>query len=146
MKKKEAIVLEKKITVKNVKWYKKLERIVHIDLKGAPPKVDYFKSFFPLIKKFGATGILIEYEDTFPFKGQLADARYGYAYSDEDIELIKKLARDNQLKLIPLVQTYGHLEWLLKLKKFAHLREHSEYPQVITPCLNESYTVLYGMI
>jgi hexosaminidase len=44
------------------------------------------------------------------------------------------------------VQTYGHLEWLLKLKEFSHLREHSDYPQVITPCLEESYKVLYGIL
>jgi hypothetical protein len=44
------------------------------------------------------------------------------------------------------VQTYGHLEWLLKHEKFAHLREHSSYPQVITPCLEESYSVIFGRI
>ncbi len=39
---------------------------------------------------------------------------------------------------------YGHLEWMLKLSKFAHLRDNADFPQVITQCLNESYTVLYG--
>ncbi len=48
---------------------KKLERIVHIDLKGAQPKVQYFKDFFKLIRDFGATGILLEYEDVFPYTG-----------------------------------------------------------------------------
>lgn len=126
-------------------WISNLERIVHIDLKGAPPKPSYFKTFIPMLKQLGATGILIEYEDTFPFEGQLAEAKYGFAYTKADIEMIKKLAKDNGLKLIPLIQTYGHLEWFLKLKKFAHLREESQYPQVITPCIEESYTVLYGI-
>lgn len=126
-------------------WISNLERIVHIDLKGAPPKPSYFKTFIPMLKKLGATGILIEYEDTFPFEGQLAEAKYGNAYTKADIDMIKKLAKDNGLKLIPLIQTYGHLEWFLKLKKFAHLREESQYPQVITPCIEESYTVLYGI-
>ena len=48
---------------------KQLERIVHVDLKGAQPKAAYFKDFFKLIKDFGATGILLEYEDVFPYKG-----------------------------------------------------------------------------
>jgi hypothetical protein len=121
-----------------------LERVVHLDLKGAPPKIEYLKKFIPFIKQHGATGILLEYEDTFPFTGQLAEAKYGYAYTVEDVQLIKAIAKQNGLFIIPLVQTYGHLEWLLKLKKFSHLREDSRYPQVITPCLNESYTVLYG--
>ncbi len=125
-------------------YLKKLERVVHLDLKGAPPKTSYYEKFFPMIREFGATGVLIEYEDMFPYEGVLADARNAFAYNHSDIEHIKKLAKDNNLYLIPLVQTYGHLEWLLKIKKFAHLRENFNYPQVITPCLPESYTVLFG--
>ena len=121
-----------------------LQRIVHIDLKGAPPKASYFEKFIPFLKQNGAHGILLEYEDMFPFEGQLKEARHGLAYTLKEVELINKLAKENGLYIIPLVQTYGHLEWLLKVKKFAHLREHSEFPQVITPCLEESYTVLYG--
>ncbi len=122
----------------------KLDRIVHIDLKGAPPKPDYFKEFIPLIKKFGATGILIEYEDMFPFKGKLEVVKHGNAYKDEDVNLLLKLAKENNLTVMPLVQTYGHLEWLLKHKNFAHLRENPEFPQVITPCIEESYEVIFG--
>lgn len=35
------------------------QRIVHFDLKGAPPKISYLKRIFPLIKTMGATGILL---------------------------------------------------------------------------------------
>lgn len=130
----------------NDQFLSKLERIVHFDLKGAPPKPSFFKQFIPFIKQFGATGVLLEYEDMFPFEGDLANAKNGNAYSAEDVNMIIKLAKENGLKIIPLVQTYGHLEWLLKVEKFAHLREVSEYPQVITPCLDESYKVIFEMI
>jgi hypothetical protein len=123
---------------------KDLERIVHIDLKGAPPKLEYLKQFIPFVKKHGATGILLEYEDTFPFTGKLAEAKHGHAYTLKEVKMMKDLIKENGLTLMPLVQTYGHLEWLLKVKSFAHLREDSRFPQVITPCLEESYTVLYG--
>ena len=115
-------------------------------MKGAPPKSSYFEKFIPFLKQNGAHGILLEYEDMFPFEGQLKEARHGLAYTLKEVEQINKLAKDNGLYVIPLVQTYGHLEWLLKVKKFAHLRENSEYPQVITPCLEESYSVLYGSL
>ena len=127
-------------------FLKNIERIVHIDLKGAPPKPDYFTEFIPFIKKHGATGILLEYEDTFPFTGKLAEAKNGHGYTLEDVNMIKRLAKDNGLSIMPLVQTYGHLEWLLKIKSFAHLREAADFPQVISPCLEESYNVLFGKL
>jgi hexosaminidase len=123
----------------------KLERLVHIDLKGAPPKPDYFKEFLPLIKKYGATGVILEYEDMFPYTGRLSVVKHGNAYSKDDIKLILKLAKDNNLTVMPLVQTYGHLEWILKHKDFAHLRENPEFPQVISPCIPETYEIILGI-
>ena len=35
---------------------------------------------------------------------------------------------------------------MLKLDEFKDLREHPKYPQVISPCLNQSYPVLFAMI
>lgn len=43
-------------------------RFVHLDLKGAPPKISYFRQIFPLLKEAGANGILLEYEDMFSFE------------------------------------------------------------------------------
>ena len=45
--------------------------MVHLDLKGAPPKISYFKATFPLMRQAGATHILLEYEDMFPFWGDI---------------------------------------------------------------------------
>jgi hexosaminidase len=40
----------------------------------------------------------------------------------------------------------GHLEFLLKIEEFSDLRENPRYPQVITPCINRTYSVLFTMI
>ncbi|CAF1453758.1 unnamed protein product, partial [Didymodactylos carnosus] len=130
------------ITIAN----KTLGLYIHFDLKGAAPKIIYFQKLFPLLKKWGAIGICIEYEDVFPFDGILKDIRHKQAYTVNNIKQINKWARENDLDVIPLIQTYGHLEFLLKIDKFSHLRENLKYPQVITPCINQTFTVLYTMI
>ncbi|CAF2989518.1 unnamed protein product [Rotaria sp. Silwood2] len=125
---------------------KNLERFVHLDLKGGAPKVDYYEKLFPFLKQLGATGLLIEYEDMFPFTNRLAVIKHGLAYSHNDIQKILQLAEINGLKVMPLLQVYGHLEYVLKLKEFMNLREDVRYPQVITPCLEESYRLIFGML
>ncbi|CAF1480139.1 unnamed protein product, partial [Didymodactylos carnosus] len=125
---------------------KRLQLYVHFDLKGAAPKITYFKELFPLLKKWGAVGVCMEYEDVFPFDGIVKDIRHKQAYTVNDIQQINTWAKENDLDVMPLLQTYGHLEFLLKIDKFSHLRENEKYPQVITPCINQTYTVLYTMI
>ncbi|CAH0385394.1 unnamed protein product [Bemisia tabaci] len=105
------------------KPYVPQQRLVHLDLKGAPPKVKYLKDLFPLFKDLGATGLLLEWEDMFPFTGQLASLAATNAYTVDEVTTILKLASENDLEVIPLVQTFGHVEFALKLEQFARLRE-----------------------
>uniref|UniRef100_A0A8C6ZQH9 beta-N-acetylhexosaminidase n=1 Tax=Nothoprocta perdicaria TaxID=30464 RepID=A0A8C6ZQH9_NOTPE len=110
-----------------------LLRLVHLDLKGAAPRVSYLEQLFPLLSQLGASGILVEYEDMFPFQGELETLRSPYAYSEEDVERIQQLAELNQLEVVPLVQTFGHAEFILKHEKFQHLREVERFPNSFNP-------------
>jgi hexosaminidase len=60
-------------------------RVVHLDLKGSPPKMHFLKSLFPLIAAAGANAVLVEYEDMFPFEGALRNASARNAYSREEV-------------------------------------------------------------
>jgi hypothetical protein len=62
-------------------------RVVHLDLKGAPPSISYLKELFPLISKAGANALLIEYEDMFPYWGSIVNASALNAYSLDDIQV-----------------------------------------------------------
>ena len=82
---------------------------VHLDLKGAAPKLSYFEQLFPLLRKWGAIGLCMEYEDMFPFDGIVSSIKHKQAYTKDDIQKINQLAKDNQLEIMPLLQTYGKI-------------------------------------
>lgn len=71
----------------------------------------------PLFKEWGATGLLLEWEDTFPFQGTLATIgskkEQGMPYNEDEIKQIFHLAKECGLITIPLIQTFGHLEVIL---------------------------------
>ncbi|VDO75873.1 unnamed protein product [Haemonchus placei] len=67
--------------------------IVHFDLKGAPPKVGYFLSLLQLVADAGATGILIEWEDMFPWSGELEMVKSTNAYTVKEVHHILKRAQ-----------------------------------------------------
>ncbi|XP_063473490.1 hexosaminidase D isoform X1 [Symphalangus syndactylus] len=121
-------------------------RLVHLDLKGAPPKVSYLSEIFPLFRALGANGLLIEYEDMFPYEGPLRLLRAKYAYSPSEIKEILHLAGLNELEVIPLVQTFGHMEFVLKHAAFAHLREVGPFPCTLNPHEAESLALVGTMI
>lgn len=124
----------------------------------------------PLFKEWGATGLLIEWEDTFPFDGEHLDAIGSFGtdspglYSKEQVTEILGLAEEHRLDVIPLVQTFGHLEvlttnflfvvplisfflqFVLKHDKFRGLREVENFPGSICPSNPESLPLVQNMI
>lgn len=122
------------------------QRLVHLDLKGAPPKISYLKRLLPIMKSLGATGVLIEYEDMFPYTGTIEKISALNAYTKADVQdLLHSIALAG-LTVMPLVQTFGHLEFALKLHEFESLREVPESPQSLCPNFNESMNFLGTMI
>lgn len=99
-----------------------------------------------MLKTLGATGILLEYEDMFPYDGILSSIAAKNAYSRKNILEILQAAKALDLNVIPLVQTFGHLEFALKLKEFYHLREVPESPQSLCPSLNSSFSFIKEMV
>ncbi|KAB7497051.1 Hexosaminidase D [Armadillidium nasatum] len=122
------------------------QRVIHLDLKGAPPLVSMYKTLIPWLSQYGATAILMEYEDMFPWEGSLSPLAAKNHYSKEDVREFLSLCKENNLEVIPLVQTFGHLEYALKRPSYSHLREVPEMPQAICPSKNESLMLVKSMI
>ena len=119
---------------------------MHLDLKGAPPNLTYLKEIFPLLSKAGANALLIEYEDMFPYWGSIVNASALNAYTVKQIQELLSAAKLHQLEVIPLVQTFGHLEHVLKLEEFLPLREVPNNPFSLCPKKAESFDLIKTMI
>ena len=48
--------------------------------------------------------------------------------------------------IIPLVQTFGHLEFVLKLEEYKELREVPIYPQAVCPSQDKTWTLIKEII
>ena len=80
-------------------------RVVHLDLKGAAPSISYLKEIFPLISKAGANALLVEYEDMFPYWGEIVNASALNAFTVNQIQELLSVAKTNKLEVIPLGST-----------------------------------------
>lgn len=87
-----------------------------------------------------------EYEDMFPYSGVLQDIAARNAYTAQQVREILRLAEKSQLEVIPLVQTFGHVEFALKHQKWAKLREVAGSPQALCPSKNDSLDFVNEMV
>lgn len=86
--------------------------------------------------KFKLNTILVEYDDRFPFQRHPAISS-GNALSLEQVRRLAELARENHIDLIPLMQSFGHLGFVLENAPYDQLREGNRpeyrYRQQICP-------------
>ncbi|XP_038618690.1 hexosaminidase D-like, partial [Tachyglossus aculeatus] len=68
------------------------------------------------------------------------------SHSEDDVEKLQQLAARNKLAVIPLVQTFGHVEFILKHERFQHLREVARYPNSLNPHAPGTWTLLRALL
>ncbi|XP_067431705.1 hexosaminidase D [Thunnus thynnus] len=124
------------------------KKLVHLDLKGAPPRVEYLYKLIELFSQLGANGLLVEYEDMFPYEGELKllQATTQPAYSREEILTMQEVARSKGMEVIPLVQTFGHMEFMLKHRHMWHLRELAQCVGTLNPHKEEAVKLVMEML
>lgn len=90
--------------------------------RGRVYTVDYLKTRFDQMSKMGYNMVMLYTEDVFKLEGE---PKWGYmrgGYSVEDIKNLKAHAEKLGIRMIPCIETLGHLEQPLRWSEYAGIR------------------------
>lgn len=120
-------------------------RGLHLDLKGMPPLFPRLKELVHLFAELRFNLILIEWEDTFPWS---CDPRLcgDFHYTEEQVAELAALCQTLGLEIIPLVQSLGHAENVLRLSGNEALREVPQRTDVFHPLHPRSPQIVREMV
>lgn len=102
----------------------------HLDLRIQVMKMPALKAFAKQLSENGINTLVMEWEASYPYQ-QHSVISNQYAYTRQ--EVTDFIAYCNQLKIdvIPLQQSFGHVEYILRHSRYAQLREdEKDYSQV----------------
>ncbi len=121
-------------------------RSAYFDLRQGFPKFENLISYVELLAEFKTNTLMIEYEDKFPFEQHASLKHPNDAFADEQLRLVLDTARQNFIEVVPLQQTFGHLEYVLKQEEYMHLRETPDDLGELCPCRPESLALSCALI
>jgi hexosaminidase len=116
----------------------------HLDCKSGMPELEGLYKFADRLAEWKINTLLIEYEDRFPYKFAPEITLPGSPTLEEWDNFLKH-CRSMGMKIIPLVQTHGHLNYLLKHEKFASFREGENIDE-ICPTNPEAVSLIKTML
>lgn len=118
----------------------------HLDMRIQVMKMPAMKKFVLNLSKNGINTLLVEWEGSYPFEKEPLIANK-YAYSRQEIRDFIDYCNSLHIQVIPLQQSFGHVEYILRNYKYAALREdQKDFSQVCPsePELNKKlFTTLY---
>ena len=102
----------------------------HLDLRIQVMTMDALKAFALKLSKDGINTLIMEWEGTYPFeKHPLIPNRY--AYTKAEIVSFIKYCTGLGIDVIPLQQSFGHVEYILRNDRYKDLREdQKDFSQV----------------
>lgn len=98
-------------------------RALHFDLKAGCPTADYLARETVTWARFKVNAVVVEWEDKFPFTGRLAALRHPAALTPAGKDRWLDACHAHYVEVIPLVQSLGHLEYVLRHPEFEALGE-----------------------
>ncbi len=102
----------------------------HLDLRIQAMPMSALKLFAKNLSQHGVNTLIMEWEATYPFEKHPLIANR-FAYSRVEIKEFINYCKGIQLDVIPLQQSFGHVEYILRHFRYKELREdQKDYSQV----------------
>ena len=102
----------------------------HLDLRIQVMKMDALKAFAKKLSEQGINTLVMEWEGTYPFESHPLIPNK-YAYTKEEIKSFISYCSSIGIDVIPLQQSFGHVEYILRHERYKDLREdQKDYSQV----------------
>lgn len=97
-------------------------KAAHLDMKSMIPTADYGLTVIDELAEQGFNAIVVEFEDKFPFD-VTQGLHHPCAWTKEEFRRFGIRCKEKNIKLVPLLQSVGHLDYILKYPKFRNLRD-----------------------
>ncbi|MRN53773.1 family 20 glycosylhydrolase [Paenibacillus monticola] len=121
-------------------------RAMNYDLRQTFSKPELLISYLADFSIYKINAVLIEYEDKFPFRKYPELTHPQHALSPEQLEALQRVAAEHFIEIIPLQQSFGHLEYVLRHDRWRHLRETASSTGEICPSRPESYQLITDLL
>jgi hexosaminidase len=127
------------ITIKD--WPDTKVRAVHYDTKHHQDKRGYVESMIRDLAAYKINMLVWEWEDKFEYPSHPEIGAPG-ALSMKEMQDLTRYAQQYHIQIVPLVQGLGHVSFILKWPRFAHLREIPASNFEFCPLKDGSYDLL----
>lgn len=102
----------------------------HLDLRIQVMKMPALKAFAKKLSENGINTLVMEWEATYPFKDHPMIANR-FAYTREEVVDFISYCKTINIDVIPLQQSFGHVEYILRNYRYKNQREdQKDYSQV----------------
>ena len=119
-------------------------RAIHIDVKHHLDTMKYYYDSINRLARYKINAIIFEFEDKLRFRRRpLVGAPQ--SISIDEMAALTRYARCRHIEISPLVQGLGHATFILKHKKYAHLREDPKSRWAFCPADEGTYEVLFDL-
>lgn len=109
----------------------------HLDLRIQVMPMAALRKYVATLAEFGLNTLLIEWEATYPYD-QYSVVSNEYAYTREEVLSFVSYCARLGIEVIPLQQCFGHVEYILRHERLAHLRESNKDISQVCPLRDDA--------